>query len=129
MRNLMLAASMGAIGLATIAAPLMADDARQSTAFETKIRITNYIADMGGSSFLGKVGSANPNCKPDRKGKIFAKGPGDDSMVGKGTTDNQGRFSVPFDPPMAGKFYAKVGKDQIPAGTCKGDRSPIFELN
>lgn len=104
--------------------------AHKRASFNSTIKITNYISEMGGGySFLGKLKSENPNCKPDRKGKIFQRGPGDDVLVGKGTTNGQGFFSVPHEPLTAGRFYAKVGKDPIPAGACKGDSSPILEVN
>jgi len=99
--------------------------------FESKIRITEFLLDTkrGEPTFLGKIGSENPNCKPGRRGKILRRQPGDDELIGKGTSNNQGRFSVPVDGKVAfGRYYAKIGKDQIPAGTCKGDVSGDFEL-
>lgn len=105
--------------------------AERRASFDSTVKIKDYVLDKkgkrGDGSFFAKVGSENANCKPERKASILRKQPGEDELIGSKSTNTHGRFSV-VAPNQPGTYYAETGKDEIPAGTCKGAVSKNFKL-
>jgi hypothetical protein len=82
------------------------------------------------TAFTGAVNSA-AKCEPKRKVIVRKVRKGPDTLIGKDTTDNKGKWSVAFEDPH-GKYYAKVLKrvfTQLDTEvTCNGAKSKVLRV-
>jgi hypothetical protein len=81
---------------------------------QTTCKSTVTISYESGKSpkWTGKVGSQEPMCKRARDVTIKKVKRGNDPTVGKGVTNNKGKYTIPARN-ANGRFYAKVSKATV----------------
>jgi hypothetical protein len=72
-----------------------------------------------GSNFHGKVTADNPNCAGQRPVKLFFKyGDGSRTLLGKTTSDTNGKYSIHYSDISSGAYYTVAKRvEQGTAGT------------
>jgi hypothetical protein len=80
-------------------------------------------------AFQGTVSSTKPACVPNRKVVLYRQknANSEPKKVGSDRTDSDGNWGVEASP--QGQFsFARVKREDIPAGRCLGDRSKKIEF-
>lgn len=89
---------------------------------------SSVTINYDGVRFHGKVRSAQEDCVPGRRVKVYHKIAGPDFFVGSDLTNAEGAWEVYFVPPAGETFYAKLKRratlHDVYRHLCKGGRSP-----
>jgi hypothetical protein len=105
------AAVLGVAACLAVAIPALAQPV--TVRVDSKITISESPP-----AFHGKVKADNAACEPNRKVKLFRKQSGPDELLGKDTTDSDGKWKVAVHPLSSGAYYAKVRRrEEGTAGT------------
>jgi hypothetical protein len=86
---------------------------------------TTIIISLKTPAFHGKLKSPRQACLGSRQVKMYRERNGDKKLVGKDTSSDNGKWSIPLGKnPPAGLYYATV----TPRGKCKADKSQSLPI-
>ncbi len=86
---------------------------------------TTIVISLKFPAFHGKLKSPRKGCLGSRKVKLFREVNGTRKQLGKDTTANNGKWSIPQGKKLpAGLYYATVAK----RGKCKPDKSQLLPI-
>jgi hypothetical protein len=117
---------LAAVGLAALAATTAPAEAGQQIGSSLTIKIE---PGMSSWSFSGKVGSPKDACKAHRIVQVFQKQGGEKERIGKDETNRDGKWKTVEPPPSGHRFFAKVKRKEVDAGTCLAVQTDTVNLN
>jgi hypothetical protein len=86
---------------------------------------TTIVISLKTPAFHGKLQSPRQACLGSRKVKLFREVNGSKKQLGKDTTSDNGKWSIPLGKNLpAGLYYATVA----PRGKCKPDKSQMLPI-
>jgi hypothetical protein len=104
-------------GLTLLASPFA--ESANAASYESKIRLK--YNEQG--AFSGVVTSDSEKCIANRSVKIVRKAEGDNDVLTRTVTGEDGSFAVFADKDTKGEFYAVVAESSAGADDCDRDRS------
>jgi hypothetical protein len=86
---------------------------------------TTIVISLKFPAFHGKLKSSRQACLGSRKVKLFREVNGTKKQLGKDTSEDNGKWSIPLGKNLpAGLYYATVA----PRGKCKPDKSQLLPI-
>ena len=85
---------------------------------------TGVVLSLRVPAFHGSVTSKSSGCLSGRKVMLYRTLNGSTKELGKGTTNKNGKWSIPIKL-SSGLFFAKVSK----AGNCKAGKSKVLTIH